>query len=250
MHKSPTEALAKFDAEYAKSRSYVLGIDEAGRGALAGPVVAGAVAISSELYKNAKFIAVMRGADDSKKLSSSQRDEVFKTLESLKASGGLDFEAGFASVAEIEEHNILSATRMAMARAAAALDARMNLRLSPAGAPATLFGERGSDLSKAVVILDGKPMKNFPYAHIAVVKGDSTSLAVAAASIVAKVSRDRLMIELAKSYPRYGFEVHKGYGTAAHMQALIICGASLAHRPSFLKKLRADTIIDRQGELF
>ena len=99
-------------------------------------------------------------------------------------------------------------------------------------------------------MIDGIPLKNFAYHHIAVVKGDASSLAIAAASIVAKVSRDLMMDELAKKYPRYGFEVHKGYGTPMHSQNILIYGACPAHRPSFLKKLRAETPLPEQASLF
>lgn len=247
--KHDVRRLAEFDSEYMLGRSWLVGIDEAGRGALAGPVVAGAVAVSDAFYKNAKFLEHLATLDDSKKLTEHMREDLYKHLEELKAAGALDFEAGFASVEEIERDNILVATQTAMARACAALNERLSLNLKPAGATATLFGESALDLSLANVLIDGKPMKKFPFAHRAVVKGDGSSLAVAAASIVAKVTRDRFMENLAAKYPRYGFEVHKGYGTAAHSQALLLFGASDAHRPSFLKKLRAKPLADSQQSL-
>jgi len=248
--KSAIAALAEFDADYVSGRSFVLGIDEAGRGSLAGPVSAGAVLIRQNLYVNPDFLAALADLNDSKQLNESSREDIFKKLEAFKLAGAIDFEAGFASVDEIEKHNILGATQIAMTRAAEALNTRNTLLLRRAGAASTLFGEGAADLSKAVVLIDGRTMKKFPYAHQAIVKGDASSLAVAAASIVAKVSRDRLMGQLALNYPRYGFETHKGYGTPAHLQALLLYGACRIHRPSFLKKLRAGAVEEKQGELF
>lgn len=250
MAKSTIRSLAEFDSDYMLGRLWLVGIDEAGRGALAGPVCAGAVAVSAKLYKSQKHLDFLSELNDSKKLTESTRENLYKKLEELKALGFIDFEAGFASVEEIEKENILVATQIAMARACEAVNLRQNLKLRPTGAVATLFGESPIDLSLSDVLIDGKPMKKFPYVHHAIVKGDATSLAIAAASIVAKVSRDRFMANLSLKYPRFNFDVHKGYGTAAHLQALMLYGASEVHRPSFLKKLRAEPIEDNQGELF
>ena len=250
MAKSTIKSLADFDSDYMLGRLWLVGIDEAGRGALAGPVCAGAVAVSAKLYKSQKHLDFLAGLNDSKKLTESSRENLYKKLEELKALGFIDFEAGFASVEEIEKENILVATQIAMARACEAVNLRQNLKLRPTGAVATLFGESPIDLSLSDVLIDGKPMKKFPYIHHAIVKGDATSLAIAAASIVAKVSRDRFMANLSLKYPRFNFDVHKGYGTAAHSQALMLYGACEVHRPSFLKKLRAEPIEDNQGELF
>ncbi len=250
MRENGVKKLADFDADYLCGRSYVVGIDEAGRGALAGPVAAAAAAISSKAYSSPKILDFLSCLDDSKKLSAQVRESLWLKFCELKNLGYMDFEAAYASVEEIESQNILNATRLAMSRAAQMLNARLGLGLRPAGSPATLFGEQVLDTSRAVVIIDGRPVKKFPFAHVAVVKGDSSSLAVAAASVVAKVSRDRLMVELASKYPRFGFEIHKGYGTAAHLQALMLYGPSAVHRPSFLKNIRADSLSDPQGELF
>lgn len=250
MPKDKIKTLAQFDADYTSGRSWLVGIDEAGRGALAGPVCAGAAAISAKLYKSPELLAPLAGLDDSKKLSSAEREKIYKSLEALKNSGLVDFEAAFASVEEIEKENILNATQIAMSRACAALNQRLGLRLMPAGTVATLFGESTLDLSLAEVLIDGKPMKKFAYMHRAIVKGDASSLAIAAASIVAKVSRDRFMEGVAAKYPKFGFELHKGYGTPAHMQALLLFGAQDIHRPSFLKKLRSDNTPAAQAELW
>ena len=250
--KSKVEILAEFDAEYIAGRSWLVGIDEAGRGCLAGPVCAGAVAVSAKAYSNKNFLKVLEALDDSKKLTEKKREEIYTILCNAKSAGEIDFEAGFASVAEIESINILSATQLAMARAVEALNERLHLNLRRATAPATLFGESALDTSTGFVLIDGKPMKKFPYAHNAIVKGDASSLAIAAASIIAKVTRDRYMQELARKYPRFGFDVHKGYGTASHLQNLMLFGATDVHRPSFLKKLRDEqaSAKETQSELF
>ncbi len=245
------DGLAAFDAEYVSGRSWLVGIDEAGRGCLAGPVCAAAVAVRARAYANPSFADALCLLDDSKKLSEKQRNAVYEKLRILKLAGEIDFEAAFASVEEIEKHNILVATQIAMARAARALDERLNLSLRGASSPATLFGESAVDASTGYVLIDGRPMKKFPYAHTAVVKGDASSLAIASASIVAKVTRDNFMADLSRDYPRYSFKVNKGYGTASHLQGLLLFGACPAHRRSFLKKLRGRTREGgRQPELF
>ncbi len=246
-----TGPLAAFDAPYIRLKRFLTGVDEAGRGALAGPVVAAAVAVSDRLYADDALLASIERLDDSKKLDARVRSELFEKLCLLKKNGVIDFEAAQAGVEEIEALNIVGATRLAMRRALDAVNSRLNLALAPSSAPATLFGEGGADLSRSEVLIDGVKLRGFPYRHTAVVKGDAKSLAIAAASIVAKVTRDRLMEDLAAVHPRYGFEVHKGYGTPAHMQALLVCGACPVHRPSFLKNLRAEPEAQAsQGELF
>ena len=238
--KSKIASLAEFDKDYIGGRSFVLGVDEAGRGALAGPVCAGAVAVSANFYASATLCETLTLLNDSKQLTHETRDVLFGELGKLKKAGVLDFEAAYASVEEIENFNILVATQMAMSRAATAINERLELHLRKAGTVATLFGESRIDLSRAQVLIDGIEMKKFPFAHRAVVKGDAQSLAIAAASIIAKVSRDRLMEQLAVKYPRFGFEKHKGYGTAIHLQSLMLFGPTPEHRKSFLKKLRPE----------
>lgn len=242
--------LADFDKPYMRSKRFIVGVDEAGRGALAGDVVAAAVSINDKFYADKDLLKSLEKLNDSKKLNEDLRKELFKKLSLLKQNGILDFEVGIASVKEIEKYNILGATKIAMRRALDAVNERGNLSLANSSTPATLFGEGGSDLSRAEVLIDGIKLKNFPYRHFAIVKGDATSLAIAAASIIAKVTRDTMMEELAIKYPRYGFEIHKGYGTPLHSQNILIYGTSPVHRPSFLKKLRDETPKPTQAELF
>ena len=178
----------------------VAGVDEAGRGPLAGPVVA-AAAILPEGF-------VAEGLDDSKKLTPKRREALYELI--TAPDSGVVWASARAEPAEIDEVNILNANHRAMARATS------GLRTVP-----------------DIAIIDGKPVKDFPFPSLAVVKGDSKSLSVAAASIVAKVERDRIMLAYAEEFPEYGFERHKGYGTKLHLAALAEHGPCPIHRQSF-----------------
>ena len=177
----------------------VAGIDEAGRGPLAGPVAAAAVILPPGFRHDL--------LDDSKKLTAKRREALF---EELTSDSGICWGLSFAGVAEIDELNILRATHSAMGRAALALSSRPSFCL-----------------------IDGLDVPRFPLDSRGVVKGDGISLSVAAASIIAKVSRDRRMQELAEEFPVYGFDKHKGYGTKVHMEALREHGPCREHRRSF-----------------
>lgn len=179
--------------------STVCGIDEAGRGPLAGPVVTAAVVLP-EGYE-------LAGLTDSKQLTAKKREKLF---EQLMADERVQKSIAAATAAEIDELNILRATHHAMARAA-----------------------QGLPLSADFALIDGLPVPNFPLPSRSIVKGDSRSLSIAAASILAKVTRDRLMVELDAQYPAYGFAKHAGYGTAAHLTALREHGPCPEHRRSF-----------------
>lgn len=189
------------DSFYAQGVKVICGVDEAGRGPLAGPVCAAAVILPEHLE--------VPGLTDSKKLSDKKRRELFPLIQEQAIAYGI----AFASEQEIDEINILQATFLAMRRALAQLDARPDLAL--------IDGNRETDF--------GLPVKT-------VVKGDSLSANIAAASILAKVSRDDLMLKMAEMYPEYGFEIHKGYGTRAHYDALREYGPSPIHRRTFLRK--------------
>ncbi len=181
------------------------GIDEAGRGPLCGPVYAAAVILPPDVE--------IAGLDDSKKISEAKREQLFSVI----CDTALAYGIGFATVEEIEEKNILQATFLAMKRAYEA-----------AGMPADL------------VLVDGNKLPPDVNAKMRyVIKGDALSASIAAASILAKVSRDRVLYDLDKQYPQYGFAKHKGYGTAAHYEALREFGVSPVHRRSFLKKFLA-----------
>jgi len=178
----------------------ICGVDEAGRGPLAGPVCAAAVILPSGL--------VIDGLDDSKKLTEAKREALFPVI----CEQALAYGIGFADEKEIDEINILQATFTAMRRAIAQLSLKPELAL--------VDGNRAADF--------GLPVQT-------VVKGDSLSANIAAASVLAKVTRDRYMKELAVKYPEYGFEVHKGYGTKRHYEALREHGPCPAHRRTFLR---------------
>ena len=187
---------------FAQGYKIVCGVDEAGRGPLAGPVCAAAVILPAD--------AEIPGLNDSKKLSDKKRRELFPLIKETALAYGI----GFADHQEIDEINILQATYLAMERALAQLQIKPDIAL-----------------------IDGNRAKDFGLPVQTVVKGDSLSASIAAASVLAKVSRDDLMLEMAEQYPEYGFEIHKGYGTKAHYAALAENGPSSIHRMTFLKKL-------------
>jgi ribonuclease HII len=189
------------DALYEQGILTVCGVDEAGRGPLAGPVCAAAVILPPHLE--------LPGLDDSKKLTDKRRRELFPLIKEQAIAYGI----GLASHEEIDEINILQATFLAMERALAALNVK-----------------------PVHVLIDGNRAKDFGLPVTTVVKGDSLSANIAAASILAKVTRDMIMEEEAVRYPQYGFEIHKGYGTKAHYEALGTYGPSPIHRMTFLKK--------------
>lgn len=182
------------------------GVDEAGRGPLAGPVVAAAIVFEPD-FLQAEVNRTLQGINDSKKLSLTHREFFFALL---SACSHAQIGVASASVAEVDTLNILRATHLAMARALG------QIRPPP-------------DLA----LVDGLPVKGLPVPHRAIVGGDARSLSIAAASILAKVTRDRLLVELAAQYPGYGFDRHKGYGTRQHLEALRRLGPCPAHRRSF-----------------
>ena len=186
---------------YSEDIKVICGVDEAGRGPLAGPVCAAAVILPRDLE--------IPGLTDSKKLTDKKRRELFPVIKEQAIAYGI----GLASEAEIDEINILQATFLAMQRAIDQLQVKPDLAL-----------------------IDGNREKDFGVAAKTVVKGDSLSANIAAASVLAKVTRDDIMVALAESYPQYGFEIHKGYGTKVHYEALRQFDACPVHRRSFLKK--------------
>ena len=189
------------DSFYSENIKVICGVDEAGRGPLAGPVCAAAVILPEHLE--------IPGLTDSKKLTDKKRRELFPVIQEQAIAFGI----GFATEQEIDEINILQATFLSMQRALDQLTVRPDLAL-----------------------IDGNREKDFGLPVKTVVKGDSLSANIAAASVLAKVTRDNLMVELSEKYPQYGFEIHKGYGTKAHYAALREFGVSPIHRMTFLKK--------------
>ena len=217
---SMNSELLQFDKKQALAfnKQFIIGIDEAGRGPLAGPVVACACFLPPEIAMD--FCDI----NDSKKLSAAKREEIFKRLH----TSGAIFGIGFASAQEIDKLNILQATFFFMFRAA----------------------QKVKNIPHAIALIDGPyPAKNLPLEQTPVIDGDAKSLAIAAASILAKVTRDHYMDQLDKMYPQYAFSAHKGYGTAKHMEALRQFGPCPEHRQTFgpIRKLQQKPT---QGDLF
>ena len=186
---------------FEKGIRVICGVDEAGRGPLAGPVCAAAVILPPNME--------IPGLNDSKKLSDKKRRELYPIIKEQAIAYGI----AFVDHEKIDEINILQATYMAMGQAIAQLSVKPELAL-----------------------IDGNRAADFGVSTETVVHGDSLSASIAAASVLAKVSRDDYMLEMAKEYPQYGFEIHKGYGTKAHYAAITEHGTSPIHRMSFLKK--------------
>lgn len=196
-----TEQMKKYEKEY-ENYGYICGIDEVGRGPLAGPVVAGAVILPKDcdiLYLN-----------DSKQLSAKKRDELYDIIMQKAVAVGI----GYASHEKIDEINILQATYEAMREAISKLQVKPDILLN-----------------------DAVTIPQVDIQQVPIIKGDAKSISIAAASIVAKVTRDRLMVEYDKVYPEYHFSENKGYGSAAHIEALKENGPSPIHRKTFIKNL-------------
>ena len=187
----------------ASGYSAVCGVDEAGRGPLAGPVCAAAVILPQN--------TVIDGVNDSKKLSEKKREQLFGVI----TEKALAYCVAWASVEEIEEINILNAAMLAMKRAVEGLSIKADFAL-----------------------IDGNKTPDLDIPAYSIVKGDARSMSIAAASILAKVSRDRLMYEYDTKYPQYNFAKHKGYGTTLHREMILKYGPCEIHRPSFLKKIK------------
>lgn len=187
---------------YDKGLKLVCGIDEAGRGPLAGPVCAAAVILPAGIE--------ISGLNDSKKLTDKKRRELFPVIKEKAIAYGI----AFADEKEIDDINILQATFLAMERAVSQLSVQPEF-----------------------ILIDGNRNKDFGAPSTSVVHGDSLSASIAAASILAKVTRDDVMLQMAEQYPGYGFEIHKGYGTKAHYAAIESLGVCPIHRMTFLKKL-------------
>jgi ribonuclease HII len=244
--------LRGFDLKQIEGLAQLIGVDEAGRGALAGPVVAGAVLVTKEFLEGRWAVARSGKVNDSKQLTPAQRDEVYAEIEQLAREGQLHATCGEATVAEIEEFNILGATKLAMRRALegiyppSAFAQRTEPDLFASEAEVRAFQPQVS----CRVLIDGLALRSFVYPHTGVVRGDARSLCIAMASIVAKVTRDRLMEALETKHPGYGFAQHKGYGTDEHRDALLRLGHCPAHRGAFLRKLMRGRVDPAQLSLF
>ncbi len=188
--------------QYTKGYQWVCGIDEAGRGPLSGPVIAACCVLPRDVE--------IEGLNDSKKLTPKKRDLLYDKIREV----ALDYAIGYATPEEIDSINILNATMLAMRRAI-----------------------EGMEKTPDFALVDGNCTRDFPIPAQAVIKGDSLSFSIAAASILAKVTRDRLCEKDHENYPEYGFDKHKGYGTKEHMDAVRRLGPCPIHRRTFLKFL-------------
>jgi ribonuclease HII len=244
--------LRAFDLRQIEGLAELIGVDEAGRGALAGPVVAGAVLVTKEFLEG-QWAATRGGrVNDSKQLTPEQRSGVFEEIEQLMLEGQLHATYGEASVDEIEGLNILGASKLAMRRA---LEGIYQVSAFAKQIEPDLFSsvEQVRTFQPQVscrILVDGLPLRGFAYPHTALVRGDARSLCVAMASIVAKVTRDRMMEALEIRYPGYGFAQHKGYGTDEHREAVIRLGRCPCHRGKFLRKLMSGWVDPDQLGLF
>ena len=193
------------ESAFEKGYVNICGVDEAGRGPVAGPVCAAAVILPKS--------KIIEGVNDSKKLTEKKREALYDVIKNEAVS----YSIAYASVQEIEEINILNATMLAMKRAV-----------------------EGLNIKADYAMIDGNRMPDLSIDSECIVKGDARSMSIACASILAKVTRDRLLYQYAKEYPQYHFEKHKGYGTKLHKEALLEYGPCPYHRPSFLKKFLAE----------
>ena len=201
--RNDTVDLFEYDKSVRNEYAVICGIDEAGRGPLAGPACAAAVILPPN--------TIIDGVNDSKKLTEKKRETLFDVIKETAVS----YCIAYASVEEIESINILNATMLAMKRAVEGLEVKADYAM-----------------------IDGNKMPPLDIDGETIVKGDAKSMSIACASILAKVSRDRLLYEYAKEYPQYQFDKHKGYGTVAHREAILEYGPCPYHRMSFLKKIK------------
>lgn len=200
MERARLEEMRRCEKQLAQGARLICGIDEAGRGPLAGPVVAAAVILPEAFLP--------QGLNDSKKVTEARREKLYEEITAAALAWGV----GLADPARIDGINILEATREAMLAAVTALAVKPDF-----------------------ILIDAVEIKALALPHRGIIRGDEQCLSIAAASILAKVTRDRLMTELGREWPQYGFEIHKGYGTAQHYKALQEYGPTVHHRRSFLK---------------
>ncbi|WOO42545.1 ribonuclease HII [Rubellicoccus peritrichatus] len=224
-------ALWLHDCSVIEDRHSLVGVDEAGRGSLAGPVMAAAVYCEKAFFESREAASEAVAINDSKQVKPEDREQMAVIILGWRDAGLIRAFWAAGSVDEIAEHNILGATRLAMKRSLEGLD----ITLPGMDVDLPLFQDEQN--SNPDILVDGRPLKPFPYKHTGLVKGDGKSFCIAAASILAKVHRDRLMAELCQKYPQYGFSRHKGYATNQHCNAIREVGPCPEHRELFLRKI-------------
>lgn len=231
-HASPSaDTRIRFDLEVLGAGQWLIGIDEVGYGAWAGPLVAAAVAIHQNFYRQPAATQTTAHWRDSKKLPPATRQAIASQIAQLSSGAELICGIGEVPLAELVQINHMGrSNRLAMSRAYEQVIARLQVspgHLAPPPSP--------------VVLIDGRPQAQLPFVHRAVVKGDDRSLAIAAASNLAKVTRDASMVQAHERYPAYGFATNKGYPAPAHIEAILRQGPCPLHRPAYLRKLFART---------
>ncbi len=268
--------LLEFDCHAIQNYGGLIGVDEAGRGALAGPVVAAAVWLSDDFLKEPPPSPLLEKVNDSKQVSPSIREEILDWIIALDAQNTLCYSYALREAKAIDASNILRSTQEAMSeclltlhKAAAHYEKASSPPPPGENSPSIpslaerfgyiaeeeaegLFAQRvksAKPLKLARILIDGSPLKYIPYPHTTLVKGDSQSFAIALASIVAKVTRDRYMKAAQCTYPHFRFSEHKGYGTTLHRQEILRHGPSHLHRASFLKNLHKNADTSQQTEL-
>ncbi|MCH8473894.1 MAG: ribonuclease HII [Opitutales bacterium] len=234
-----------FDRRLGRGIDAVIGVDEVGRGALAGPVVAGAVLLTGPHLRGKRVYSLGSMAGDSKQLSPVRRRKVMELWENKFPQ--LPRSLGVATVSEVENYNVLGATRLAMERAIREILKELDpvkewtvVNETPSNGKNTgelLVDLRPKSQKTWRLLIDGRPLRPFPWPHDGVVQGDAKSLAIGLASVFAKVTRDQMMVDLDEECPGYSFASHKGYGSAVHRAILQERGPSRFHRQSFLRKI-------------
>jgi ribonuclease HII len=244
--------LRGFDLKQLEGVACLIGVDEVGRGALAGPVVAGAVLVNREFLESRWAQTRASRVNDAKLLTAEIREELWLEFDELVVHGQIQAHFGVAHVDEIEQHNILGATKLAMRRALGGIYSpeSFDRKSEPDlfAPPEEIAAFRPTVSCR--VLIDGLALRNFPYPHSGIVKGDGRSLCIAMASILAKVTRDRMMNALDREHPGYGFSQHKGYSTDEHREAVLRLGRCPQHRELFLRKLFAQRVDPGQMEIF
>lgn len=226
--------LWKHDRDLSHSSAGIIGVDEAGRGCLAGPVFAAAVYLPADFFERPWKSRTPPRIDDSKKLKITERENAYRFVNTLREDKQIYAALGTADVGEIEQHNILGATTLAMRRALE------GLRLSnpPTGEEALPLWQTSNVARKfPKILVDGRPVKTLGFAHQSLIQGDGKSLAIALASILAKVERDYWMAKAHDNYPGFGWNTNRGYGTHTHVEAIRARGPCPLHRKTFLRKI-------------
>jgi len=235
-----------YDRKRCKSYAGIIGVDEAGRGCLAGPVVAGAILLPTFFFTVPAHRKACAVVNDSKQLKEDQREKLYDSIIEWGEKKQLFWASGEATVEEIETENIVGATCLAMKRAMEEVSVKSHGLWKPQmKTDEGLFDSQTKADDFWIVSVDGRAMKRLPFEHEGVIKGDTFSLAIAMGSIIAKVTRDRQMKKLSIEFPNYDFSSNKGYGSPNHLRALDSKGPCVHHRPRFLRNILKKNELDQ-----